>query len=141
MGFYMNIKGMNRLLEMLDHIPGKVEEIEKEILEESAQLVKSDAESRLTVSGKGLALKDNIQISNIFDENNYSKICVGVFWDSSIPGVINQAELFYAPYHHFGTVHTTANPFLQAAYQSNKRKITKIARVKLKEAIGNECRN
>ena len=136
MGFYMNVKGMNKLLEMLDSMPEEIEKVEKEILKESAQLVKSDAESRLVVSGKGLALKNNIQISDIFEENNYSKICVGVFWDSSVPGVINQAELFYAPYHHFGTVNTTANPFLQAAYQNNKRQITKIAKVKLKGAIG-----
>ena len=123
----VNITGMQELLDKLEAMGRKGASIENEALRAAADPVAKDMKSLVKVSTTNhMHIRDDIEISKI-------KTKAGVRFIEIGPGIKTN---WRAKFLEFGTSKASAHPFIQPAFEKNKRNVIEIIKNKLREGLG-----
>ena len=123
----LELTGMGELLKRLEEMGKAASKIEVATLKEAAKPIANDAKSLVNVSSiKHRHIKDDIKIYGVKTNDGIRYIEIGPGKDTN----------WRAKFLEWGTSKMTARPFLQPAYEKNKKSITEIIIQKLREALG-----
>ena len=123
----LELTGMDGLLKRLDEMGKAASKIEASALKEAAKPIANDAKSLVNVSSiKHRHIREDIKIYGVKIKDGVRYIEIGPGKDTN----------WRAKFLEWGTSKMTAKPFLQPAYEKNKKNITEIIIQKLREALG-----
>ncbi|PYG84810.1 HK97 gp10 family phage protein [Ruminiclostridium sufflavum DSM 19573] len=123
----LELTGMGELLKRLEEMGKAAGKIEVATLKEAAKPIANDAKSLVNVSSiKHRHIRDDIKIYGVKIKDGVRYIEVGPGKDTN----------WRAKFLEWGTSKMTARPFLQPAYEKNKKNIIEIIIQKLREALG-----
>ena len=137
----IELSGLNDLLNKLRQVSDKANRVENAALLAAAEPVqktasrlapRSDTPSKPTRSQSwrtGRHLADNIVISKVKKKNGVKYVEIG-------PTRGDNSAFFYAKFIEWGTSRMPARPFMQPAYEQNKKEILDTISLHLREALG-----
>lgn len=124
------LEGLDELVKKVETLGRKGSSIENKALKEAAEPVQktgSDLTPRSDLDKEHLA--DNIVISKVKKKEGIKYIEIG-------PTKDDNSRFFYGKFIEWGTSKMAARPFMQPAYERNKKKIINIIKETLREGLG-----
>jgi HK97 gp10 family phage protein len=121
------LTGMDELLKRLEEMGKAAGKIEASALKEAAKPIANDAKSLVNVSSiQHKHIREDIKIYGVKTKDGVKYIEIGPGKDTN----------WRAKFLEWGTSKMSARPFMQPAYEKNKKNITEIIIQKLREALG-----
>ena len=132
----INVDGMEELMQRLKQMGDKTGKIENNAIKKAASIVQESASRKaprsLKISknnyGRG-HLSDNIGISSVKNKEGYRYVEVG-------PQKADRSPYYYGKFLEWGTSKMKARPFMQPAYEENKKEILDTIKEELKGGLG-----
>lgn len=123
----LELTGMDELQKRLEEMGKAASKIEAATLKEAAKPVADDARSLVNVSSiQHKHIREDIKIYGVKTKDGVKYIEIGPGKDTN----------WRAKFLEWGTSKMSARPFMQPAYEKNKKNITEIIIQKLREALG-----
>jgi len=122
----IELSGVDEILNRLQQIGANVSRLENKALKDAAEPVLEDAKVNAPIrTGK---LKEGLKISGIKNRDGTKYVLVGI--DKS-----DSSKIFYGKFIEFGTSKMSPRPFLEPAYEKNKKEILERIKSTLKEGL------
>lgn len=122
----IELSGVEELISRLKQIGANISELENKALKKAAEPVLQDAIANAPErTGK---LKKGLKISGIKNRDGAKYVLVGI--DRS-----DTSKIYYGKFIEFGTAKMSARPFLEPAYEKNKKEIMEEIKNTLKEGL------
>jgi HK97 gp10 family phage protein len=122
----IKLDGVDELLNKLQQLGANISSLENKALKNAAEPVLEDAKANVPVkTGK---LQRGLKTSGIKTKDGIKYVLVGV--DRS-----DNSKIFYGKFIEFGTSKMSARPFLEPAYEKNKKEIVEAIKNTLKEGL------
>jgi len=122
----IKLEGIDELLNRLQQIGTNISSLENKALKNAAEPVLIDAKANVPIkTGK---LQRGLKVSGIKTSGGIKHVLVGV--DRA-----DNSEIFYGKFIEFGTSKMSARPFLEPAYEKNKKEIVEAIKNTLKEGL------
>lgn len=125
----MSLEGMQELIDKVNKLGRRGEEIKKNTLDKAAVLVKSSMESKAPRSELSkVHMADNISVSDIKKSNGTDFVEIG-------PTKGDNSEFFYSKFTEWGTSKIPAQHWAENSVLENKRKINEIISEELQRGL------
>jgi HK97 gp10 family phage protein len=122
----IELSGVDEILNKLQKIGVNVSRLENQALRNAAEPVLEDAKANAPIrTGK---LKEGLKISGVKNRDGTKYVLVGI--DKS-----DNSKIFYGKFIEFGTSKMSPRPFLEPAYDKNKKEILERIKSTLKEGL------
>lgn len=122
----IELSGVDEILNRLQQIGANISRLENKALQDAAEPVLEDAKANAPIrTGK---LKEGLKISGVKNRDGTKYVLVGI--DRS-----DNSNIFYGKFIEFGTSKMSPRPFLEPAYEKNKKEILKRIKSTLKEGL------
>lgn len=125
----IEIEGMQELIDKVNKLGAKGEQIKKKALDKAGELVKNSMEKkapRSQITKKHMA--DNIKVSDIKKESGVDFINIG-------PNKGDNSEFFYSKFTEFGTSKMPAEHWAENSLLENKKRINETIMEELKRGL------
>lgn len=125
----IELEGMQELIDKVNKLGAKGEQIKKKALDKAGELVKNSMEKkapRSQITKKHMA--DNIKVSEIKKENGVDYINIG-------PNKGDNSEFFYSKFTEWGTSKIPAQHWAENSLLENKKKINETIMEELKRGL------
>lgn len=125
----IELEGMAELIDKVNKLGDKGEEIKKKALDKAGELVKVTMEMKAPRSDETKRhMADNIQVSKIEKENEIDFVKIG-------PNKGDNSEFFYSKFTEWGTSKIPAQHWAEKSVLENKRDINQIIMEELKRGL------
>jgi HK97 gp10 family phage protein len=123
----LELEGMDELLDRVNKMGQRGEEIKKNALNKAADLVKRSMESKAPRSNLNKThLADNIKVSDIVKNDGFDYIRIGPL----------ESDFYYSIFTELGTRNIPAQHWMAKSVLENKREINRIIKEELERGIG-----
>ncbi|OPJ55887.1 HK97-gp10 family putative phage morphogenesis protein [Alkalithermobacter paradoxus] len=125
----IELEGMQELIDRVNKLGAKGEDIKKKALNKAGDLVKTSMEKNAPVSPLNKKhMTDNIKVSEIEKENGIDFIEIG-------PNKGDNSEFFYSKFTEWGTAKIPAQHWAENSVLENKKEINQIIMDELKRGL------
>lgn len=125
----IELEGMQELIDRVNKLGAKGEEVKKKALNKTGELIKSSMERKAPRSAESKKhMADNIDISDIEKENGVDFIKIG-------PNKGDNSEFFYSKFTEWGTSKIPAQHWAENSIVENKREINEIIMDELQRGL------
>lgn len=125
----IELEGMAELIDRVNKLGEKGEQIKKKTLNKAGKLVKSSMERRAPRSAETKKhMADNIKVSEIEKENGVDLVKIG-------PNKGDNSEFFYSKFTEWGTSKIPAQHWAENSILENKRKINETIMEELQRGL------
>lgn len=125
----IELEGMQELIDRVNKLGAKGEDIKKKALNKTGELIKSSMERKAPRSAESKKhMADNIDISDIEKEDGVDFIKIG-------PNKGDNSEFFYSKFTEWGTSKIPAQHWAENSIVENKREVNEIIRDELQRGL------
>lgn len=125
----IELEGMQELIDRVNKLGAKGEEVKKKALNKTGELIKSSMERKAPRSAESKKhMADNIYISDIEKEDGVDFIKIG-------PNKGDNSEFFYSKFTEWGTSKIPAQHWAENSIVENKREINEIIMDELQRGL------
>lgn len=125
----IDLEGMQELIDKVNKLGLKGEEIKKKALDKAGELVKESMEKKAPRSSSNKKhMADNIKVSDIEKENGVDFVEIG-------PNKGDNSEFYYSKFSEWGTSTQQAKHWAETSVLENKRKINEVIGEELKRGL------
>lgn len=125
----IELEGMDELLDKVNKLGAKGQDIKKKALDKSGELVKASMEKKAPRSKTTKRhMADNINVSEIKKENGIDYIDIG-------PNKGDNSEFFYSKFTEWGTSRIRAQHWADKSLRENKNGINEVIADELKKGL------
>lgn len=125
----IELEGMQELIDRVNKLGAKGEEVKKKALNKTGELIKSSMERRAPRSAENKKhMADNIEISDIEKEDGVDFIKIG-------PNKGDNSEFFYSKFTEWGTSKIPAQHWAENSIVENKREVNEIIMDELQRGL------
>lgn len=125
----IQLEGMSELIDKVNKLGEKSEEIKKKALDKAGELVKESMEKKAPRSSDVKRhMADNIKVSEINKDNGVDFVMIG-------PNKGDNSEFFYSKFTEWGTSKIPAQHWAEKSVLENKKEINKVIREELQRGL------
>jgi HK97 gp10 family phage protein len=125
----IELEGMAELIDKVNKLGEKSEEIKKKALDKAGELVKRSMESKAPRSSESKRhMADNIKVSDIQKEDGIDFVNIG-------PNKGDNSEFFYSKFTEWGTSKIPAQHWAEKSVVENKKEINNVIKEELQRGL------